>query len=132
MEYYENGGAASARLTWTRIGDEQPPLPGEVIVDEYAIVVQPDAPPGRSVVEVGLYDPATMQRLPVLDNIHGEPTQPVHTLYWGIKNAVEGGSYLGLLPLLLAALAVLAAGRQRTRDEGRTTEHATRSTQYAT
>jgi len=34
MEYYENGGAASARLTWTRIGDEQPPLPGEVIVDD--------------------------------------------------------------------------------------------------
>jgi hypothetical protein len=42
-------------------------VPGEVIVDEYAIVVQPDAPPGSYVVEVGLYDPATMQRLPVLD-----------------------------------------------------------------
>jgi hypothetical protein len=35
MEYYENGGAASARLTWTRIGDEPPPPPpGEVIVDD--------------------------------------------------------------------------------------------------
>lgn len=27
MEYYENGGAASARLTWTRISDEPPPPP---------------------------------------------------------------------------------------------------------
>jgi hypothetical protein len=35
MEYYENGGVASARLTWTRIGDEPPPpAPGEVIVDD--------------------------------------------------------------------------------------------------
>jgi hypothetical protein len=39
MEYYENGGAASARLTWTRIDDEPPPPPppppiGEVVVDD--------------------------------------------------------------------------------------------------
>jgi hypothetical protein len=37
IEYYENGGAASARLTWTRIGDEPPPpppTPGQVIVDD--------------------------------------------------------------------------------------------------
>ena len=55
------------------------------------------------------YDVLRGQRLPVLENIHGEPTQPPHTLYWGMKNAVEGGSYLGLLPLLLAALAFLGA-----------------------
>ena len=41
--------------------------PGEVVVDEYALLIQPDAPAGRAVIEVGLYDPATMQRLPVLD-----------------------------------------------------------------
>ena len=29
-------------------------------------------------------------------------------VYWGIKNHVEGGAYLGLLPLLLAAIAVLS------------------------
>jgi hypothetical protein len=36
MEYYENGGLASARLLWTRIGEEPPPapFPGEVIVDD--------------------------------------------------------------------------------------------------
>ena len=41
--------------------------PGEVIVDEYEIVVASDAPPGPHVIEVGMYDPATMARLPVLD-----------------------------------------------------------------
>jgi hypothetical protein len=35
MEYYENGGAASARLTWTRLGDDPPPpSPGQVVVDD--------------------------------------------------------------------------------------------------
>jgi hypothetical protein len=33
MEYYENAGVASARLTWTRVGDDPPP-PGEVLVDD--------------------------------------------------------------------------------------------------
>jgi hypothetical protein len=41
--------------------------PGEVIVDEYALTIHPDALTGRAVIEVGLYDPATMQRLPVFD-----------------------------------------------------------------
>jgi len=40
---------------------------GEVIVDEYDIVVQPDAPPGEYVIEVGMYEAGTGQRLPVLD-----------------------------------------------------------------
>ena len=30
----------------------------------------------------------------------------INTIYWGIKNYVEGGSYLGILPLLLALVAV--------------------------
>jgi hypothetical protein len=41
--------------------------PGEVVVDEYEIEVQPDAPPGMHVIEVGLYDPDDLERLPVLD-----------------------------------------------------------------
>ena len=41
--------------------------PGQVVVDEYALAIHPDAPPGTYVIEVGMYDPATMQRLPVLD-----------------------------------------------------------------
>ena len=38
----------------------------EVIVDEYAIPIAPDAPPGVYRIEIGLYDPVTSQRLPVL------------------------------------------------------------------
>jgi hypothetical protein len=41
--------------------------PGEVVVDSYDIPVAGDAAPGPYVIEVGMYDPATMQRLPVLD-----------------------------------------------------------------
>ena len=42
-------------------------LPDEVIVDRYAIPVAADAAPGRHAIEVGMYDPANIQRLPVLD-----------------------------------------------------------------
>ena len=34
-------------------------------------------------------------------------------VYWGIKNYVEGGAYLGLLPLLLSVLAVVSWLRDR-------------------
>ncbi len=38
MEYYENGGAAAARLGWTRIGGGPvPPAPGEVVVDDGSV-----------------------------------------------------------------------------------------------
>jgi uncharacterized membrane protein len=40
---------------------------GEVIVDGYNIGVRPDAPPGEYVIEVGMYEAETGQRLPVLD-----------------------------------------------------------------
>jgi 4-amino-4-deoxy-L-arabinose transferase-like glycosyltransferase len=42
--------------------------PGEVVVDRYAIPLRPDAPPGRYVLEIGLYDAATGQRLPVIND----------------------------------------------------------------
>ncbi|MCB9446522.1 MAG: glycosyltransferase family 39 protein [Ardenticatenaceae bacterium] len=45
---------------------------GEVIVDSYAIPVDAQAPPGTYQIEIGLYDPATGARLPLLnggDNI---------------------------------------------------------------
>jgi 4-amino-4-deoxy-L-arabinose transferase-like glycosyltransferase len=41
---------------------------GEVIVDSYAILLNPEAPAGRYVIEIGLYDPATVERLPVQDD----------------------------------------------------------------
>jgi len=42
---------------------------GEVVADEYEIVVKPDAPPGQYVIEVGMYLPQSGQRLPVLDEL---------------------------------------------------------------
>ena len=42
-------------------------MPGEVIADEYALDVEPDAPPGEHVIEIGLYVAETGVRLPVLD-----------------------------------------------------------------
>lgn len=41
--------------------------PGEVVTDEYALVVDADAPLGEHVLEIGLYVAETGQRLPVLD-----------------------------------------------------------------
>jgi len=40
---------------------------GEIIVDRYEILVQPDIPPGGYLIETGLYELTTGQRLPVLD-----------------------------------------------------------------
>jgi hypothetical protein len=39
---------------------------GEVVEDSYVIPVQTDAPQGTYRIKVGMYDPQTMQRLPVL------------------------------------------------------------------
>lgn len=41
-------------------------LPGEVIIDRYDIPVNPAAPAGEYVIEVGMYDPETLERLPVV------------------------------------------------------------------
>ena len=40
---------------------------GEVIVDEYNLPIRPEAPAGRYTIFIGMYDPATMQRLPLRD-----------------------------------------------------------------
>jgi hypothetical protein len=42
-------------------------LPGEVVIDEYEIVVNATAPAGEYQIEVGMYDLATMFRLPAYD-----------------------------------------------------------------
>ncbi len=42
-------------------------MKGEVVIDSYHIPVNPDAPPGEYVIEIGLYDAATGARLPVFD-----------------------------------------------------------------
>jgi hypothetical protein len=55
----DNEPAANTRPTTTWRG-------AEVIVDEYAIPVAADAPPGKYRIEIGLYDPATGARLSLL------------------------------------------------------------------
>jgi len=42
-------------------------LPGEVLRDEHTLTLVPDASPGEYVLEVGMYDPASGERLPVID-----------------------------------------------------------------
>ena len=42
-------------------------LPGEVIHDAHTLTLAPDAPPGRYVLEVGMYDPASGERLRAFD-----------------------------------------------------------------
>lgn len=37
---------------------------GEIITDEYEIAVDPATPPGEYVIEIGMYDASTEQRLP--------------------------------------------------------------------
>jgi hypothetical protein len=39
-------------------------IDGEIITDEYEIMVDPKASPGEYVIEIGMYDPRTGQRLP--------------------------------------------------------------------
>lgn len=41
---------------------------GELIDDRYSLQIPGDMPPGDYVVEVGMYDPETLARLPVLDD----------------------------------------------------------------
>jgi len=53
-------------------------------------------------------------------------------IYWGVKNYVEGGAYLGLLPLLLSILAIASwlrprIARIRSRISGQIAEHRERS-----
>lgn len=50
------------------------------------------------------FDLWSRQWLPATTNALGQPSD---TIFWGIKNYVEGGNYLGIATWLLAALAVL-------------------------
>ncbi len=42
-------------------------MEGEVIADEYLLEVDPEAPPGQYRLKVGMYDPLSGERLPVID-----------------------------------------------------------------
>ncbi len=43
--------------------------------------------------------------------------QPIDNIFWGVKNYVEGGAYVGLLPLLLVAVAFMAWVRRLRRGQ---------------
>lgn len=49
-------GGAAPTTSW---------LEGEIVVDEYRLAVDEDAPAGEYHIEVGMYDPATVLRLPI-------------------------------------------------------------------
>ncbi len=51
------------------------------------------------------FDWWTRQWMPATVNALGEPTD---TIFWGIKNYVEGGNYVGIATWLLVAIAVVA------------------------
>ena len=51
------------------------------------------------------FDVFSRSVVPVTRDFTGEP---IDTIFWGVKNYVEAGSYIGLLPLFLALLAILA------------------------
>jgi len=51
-------GGAAPTSTWSR---------GQVLMDEYHLLIEPDTPPGVYDIEVGLYLPATGERLGLLD-----------------------------------------------------------------
>ncbi|MDW8316630.1 MAG: flippase [Anaerolineae bacterium] len=61
----------------------------------------------------GWFDPWQWAWRPAGPNAAG---QPVATVFWGVKNYVEGGNYLGLLTLLLVAVAVARVIIGRGRD----------------
>ncbi len=52
----------------------------------------------------GYFDLLTRRWAPITRNAYGES---INTIFWGIKNYVEAGAYVGLLPILLAGVAVL-------------------------
>ncbi len=58
----------------------------------------------------GYFDLFSWGYRPVTVNALGDP---IFKIDWGIKNYVEGGAYLGILPLLLALTAVLSSLRRR-------------------
>jgi O-antigen/teichoic acid export membrane protein len=63
-----------------------------------------------------VFDIFTWHTVPLALNSLGQVNpNGAYSTMWGIKNYVEGGAYVGLLPLLLALMAVLRKGASATR-----------------
>ncbi len=65
-----------------------------------------------SPAEHSVFNVFTGQTVPMVLNAHGQINpNGIYSTMWGMKNYVEGGAYLGILPLLLAVIAVAGALR---------------------
>ena len=51
---------------------------GEIITDSYLLPIRADAPTGQYQLEIGMYDPATLKRLPIFQD--GGPTSRTRIL----------------------------------------------------
>jgi O-antigen/teichoic acid export membrane protein len=54
-----------------------------------------------------IFDIFTAQNISLFNDFSAHNPQGIYSTMWGIKNYVEGGAYLGLLPLLLALFAFI-------------------------
>lgn len=57
----------------------------------------------------GYFDLCARQWTPVTHDVNGAP---INTIFWGVKNYVEAGSYVGVLPMLLALIAIITSWRE--------------------
>jgi O-antigen/teichoic acid export membrane protein len=62
-----------------------------------------------------VFDIMTMQNVLLNSPFNAQNPQGAYSTMWGIKNYVEGGAYLGILPLLLAIYAIVRGGYPHTR-----------------
>ena len=62
-----------------------------------------------------VFDIMTGQNVLLNSPFNAQNPQGVYSTMWGIKNYVEGGAYLGILPLLLAIYAIVRGGYPQTR-----------------
>src|SRR5512139_1410767 len=65
--------------------------------------------------EHAVFDIMTGQNVLLNSPFNAQNPQGVYSTMWGIKNYVEGGAYLGILPLLLAIYAIVRGGYPHTR-----------------
>lgn len=61
-------------------------VPGEIVIDRYDIMVDKDAPPGEYTLEIGMYDGATDERVPVLDDQGQAQDSAIILGYVGVEN----------------------------------------------
>ncbi|NTU65232.1 MAG: YfhO family protein, partial [Chloroflexi bacterium] len=62
-----------------------------------------------------VFDIVTGQTVLLSSPFNAQNPQGIYSTMWGIKNYVEGGAYLGILPLLLAIYAIVRGGYPQTR-----------------